>query len=271
MQARCLVVLGAGLVVCGCSEGTVDASATQGLRQETALDTNGDGVADCIDLNQDQACTGTDLPVPSASGCASGATTIDGNADGTPDSLDVDCDGVADFGLTQLGGGDGQQDPATPPAADPTGCALAPIDTDDDGEADCLDLNCDGTGDLCGSGGGGQNGAACFFQGIDSDGDGGIDCIDVDCDGAGDTCSTGAEPGPSSPGSATPPSGCQTASATPGCLDLNCDGVPEFCAPSGGGNGQGCSATQLDSDGDGSPDCFDVNCDGVGDFCFPRP
>ena len=78
-------------------------------------------------------------------------TLIDGNSDGVYDGIDINEDGVADFGF----GVDDNHD----------GCVEALVDTNHNSKPDSLDVNCDGHADFTfgdldlGGGGGGGGGA----------------------------------------------------------------------------------------------------------------
>ena len=76
------------LVVVGCTVGS-DEPHTSAATSYNLLDTNNDGVPDCVDLNNDNTC---DVNFGS---CAN--PFVDTNNDGIPDGLDIDCDGTVDY------------------------------------------------------------------------------------------------------------------------------------------------------------------------------
>jgi len=268
--------------VCGC--GVAD------------TDSDGDGVADCIDncpsvANADQADSDSDGVGDACDGCPSDPNkTAPGVCGcGVPDT-DTDGDGVADCndlcpndpnktdpGVCGCGvadidtDGDGVADcndlcPADPNKTDPgvCGCGVADIDTDGDGVADCNDL-CPADPNKTAPGT-----CGCGVADTDSDGDGIADCIDG--------CPT--DPLKTAPGIC----GCgvaDTDSDGDGVADYN-DGCP--ADPNKINPGVcGCGVADTDSDGDGTADCID-NCpsvanadqadsdsDGIGDACEVLP
>jgi len=266
--------------VCGC--GVAD------------TDSDGDGVADCIDncpsvANADQADSDSDGVGDACDGCPSDPNkTAPGVCGcGVPDT-DTDGDGVADCndlcpndpnktdpGVCGCGvadidtDGDGVADcndlcPADPNKTDPgvCGCGVADIDTDGDGVADCNDL-CPAdplktAPGICG----------CGVADTDSDGDSVADCIDncpsvananqadSDSDGVGDACDgCPSDPNKTAPGIC----GCgvaDTDSDGDGVADYN-DGCP--ADPNKINPGVcGCGVADTDSDGDGVADCNDL-------------
>src|SRR6185295_507935 len=57
------------------------------------VDQDGDGIPDCIDVDNDGQCTSADQPL-SPPMCL--PAPIDDDGDGIPDGVDLDCDGVID-------------------------------------------------------------------------------------------------------------------------------------------------------------------------------
>jgi hypothetical protein len=96
------------------------------------LDTDADGIPDAVDLDDDGVA---DISLADFLGCN---PLIDDDADGIPDGLDFDCDGVADFALDL---------PPLPPLPPPS-CVPGLIDSDADGVPDGLDIDCDGVADF---------------------------------------------------------------------------------------------------------------------------
>jgi uncharacterized repeat protein (TIGR02543 family) len=268
--------------VCGC--GVAD------------TDSDGDGVADCIDL----CPADPNKTDPGICGC--GVPDIDTDGDGTPDCLDgcpADPNktdpGICGCGVPDTDtDGDGTPDcidlcPADPNKTDPgiCGCGVADTDTDGDGTPDCID-GCPSDPNktdpgICG----------CGVADTDSDGDGVADCIDncpsvanadqadSDSDGVGDACDgCPSDPNKTAPGIC----GCgvaDTDSDGDGVADCN-DGCPADPNKTDPGI-CGCGVADTDSDGDGVTDCID-NCpsvanadqadsdsDGVGDACDGCP
>ena len=220
------------------------------------VDTDGDGVEDCIDECPDDP----DKTEPGECGC--GVSDIDGDDDAVPDCND----------------GCPEDDEKTEPGV--CGCRVPDDDTDGDGMEDCID-GCPNDGDktdpgVCG----------CGVADTDSDGDEVADCIDncpadynpdqtdTDEDGIGDVCE-GDQDGDGVPDEVD---NCLTV-ANPDQADVDNDGVGDLCdnCPNEADEGQ------VDSDGDGVGDVCD-NCprdpntdqadgdgDDVGDLCDNCP
>ncbi|MCR8667722.1 T9SS type A sorting domain-containing protein [Aestuariibaculum sp. M13] len=242
-------------------------------------DTDGDGVADCVDT---ETCDGLDndgdgevdegFPDTDGDGVADCVDTetcdgLDNDGDGEVDEgfLDTDQDGVADCvddcpndpNKTNPGNcgcgvadtdsdGDGTPDcndlcPSDPNKTDPgnCGCGVADTDSDGDGTPDCNDL-CPSDPNKTDPGS-----CGCEVEDTDSDGDGIPDCNDL--------CPS--DPNKTDPGSC----GCGVADidsdgdGTPDCNDL-CPSDPNKTDP----GSCGCGVADTDSDGDGTPDCNDL-------------
>jgi hypothetical protein len=245
------------------------------------VDTDGDGVNDCLD-----GCpSDPNKQAPGICGC--GVSDVDTDGDGTADCLDgcpsdpnkqapgqCGC-GVADTDTD----GDGAADCVDGCPLDPLkiapgqcGCGVSDLDTDGDGTADCNDLcpldPLKIAPGICG----------CGVSDVDTDGDGTADCFDgcpldplkiapgacgcgvpdVDTDGDGTLdCFDGCplDPLKLAPGIC----GCGVSDldtdgdGTPDCND-GCPLDPNKLAP-----GQcGCGVADTDTDGDGTADCIDL-------------
>ena len=177
-----------------------------GLIDEDWSDTDGDGMADCIDREE---CDG-----------------LDNNGDGAVDEgyPDTDGDGVADCvdkeecdGLDN--NGDGQVDEGYP-------------DTDGDRIADCVDREtCDGLD---------NDGDGAIDEGYaDTDGDGTVDCLDrEECDGVDNDGDGSIDEG----------------------FDLNSNGVADCLEP------EACDCRDNDGDGQVDEDCsYELSMIGTGD------
>jgi hypothetical protein len=211
-------------------------------------DTDGDGVSDDVDLDDDND------GIPDATEILTAGNGGDTDGDGIPDHLDLDSDNdgindVIEAGGTDADGNgmaDGTPDPTTgiPATAGPNG--LTPVDTDNDGNPDFQDLDADndGVSDLVESGLDpaivDTNDDGVVDDGVDADGDGIQDLVD-DNSNFGDT------------NSLTP-------------QDTDSDGIPNFqdidddndgvntIDEDTNGNGD---RTDDDTDGDGIPDYLD--------------
>jgi hypothetical protein len=254
------------------SNGTTVTTGVQGTFNLTApgfVDTDGDGVNDCLDgcpLDPNKIAPGI---------CGCGVSDVDTDGDGTPDCNDgcpLDpnkiAPGICGCGVSDVDtDGDGTPDcndgcPLDPNKIAPgiCGCGVSDVDTDGDGTPDCndgcpLDPNKIAPG-ICG----------CGVSDVDTDGDGTPDC--------NDGCPL--DPLKTAPGQC----GCGIADTDTdgdGTADCN-DGCP--LDPLKTSPGQcGCGVVDVDTDGDGVADCID-NCplvanagqldqdsDGVGDAC----
>ena len=213
-----------------------------------SIDTDGDGVVDCLD-----GCPNDPNKLdPGVCGCGVPDTDTDG--DGTPDCVDgcpADPDkiapGACGCGVRDVDtDGDGVLDcfdgcPFDPRKSAPgiCGCGVEDLDTDGDGAPNCID-GCPNDPNKLAPGA-----CGCGVPDTDTDGDGTPDCNDL-CPGdplklAPGTCGCGV------PDTDTDGDG------TPDCNDL-CPDDPLKVAP---GN-CGCGVPETDTDGDGTPDCSDL-------------
>jgi len=230
-------------------------SATGFVPPLTSIDTDGDGISDDADLDDDND------GIPDT---VEGTGDTDG--DGIPDFLDLDSDndGVPD--ISEAGGvdndGDGQVDYPTP--GDPTsmvdtnndglddGVAANPLpdpDSDDDGLEDRIDLDSDNDGisDVTEAGG------------PDSDGDGIIDGFtDIDGDGLSDN----VDPiGPAVAGTPLPHEDTDNDGVNDRIdLDSDNDGITDVTEAGGTDtDGDGRIDDFVDEDGDGFADSVDTD------------
>lgn len=170
----------------------------------------------------------------------------------------------AQTGGAQAPAAQGDQTPATPPAATPaareTRCT-GRVDEDGDGLVDCADSDCF-RDPVCQAGGAGENTNERCSDWIDNDADGMIDCDDQDCMGPGVTRCRGSWQS----------SGAAQTSGNPTTASGANDDVPELGANQTvedligrGGDADGertdeVCADGLDNDGDGRTDCADFGC-----------
>ena len=144
------------------------------------VDVDGDGRVDAMDANGDGAA---DITFGSASMCA--RALVDSDADGVVDGLDLDCDGSRDIRWCAgaiTGDGldldcDGTGDVALARLVPEAGCAPE-WQTDSVGRPVGIDTSCDGIVDVRFPTGG------CVPALLDTDADGWADAVDVDCDGS---------------------------------------------------------------------------------------
>ncbi|WMI65044.1 T9SS type A sorting domain-containing protein [Aestuariibaculum sp. YM273] len=238
------------------ADDTINPSATEvcdgvdndsdGEIDEGFSDTDGDGIADCVDT---ETCDGVDND--GDGDVDEGFPDTDG--DGIADCVDTEtCDGIDNDGDGDIDEGfqdtdqDGVADCVDDCPNDPNkvdsgscGCGVADTDSDGDGTPDCNDL-CPSDPNKTDPGN-----CGCGVADADSDGDGTPDCNDL--------CPS--DPNKTDPGSC----GCGVADTdsdgdgTPDCNDL-CPSDPIKTDP---GN-CGCGVVDTDSDGDGTPDCTDL-------------
>jgi len=189
------------------------------------LDTDGDGIADYIDLDSDNDGL-TDVLEAGGSdadgdGVVDGFNDADGNGhddataanphadpdsdgDGHVDHLDLDSDndGLPDVWETLGPDADTNGDGHLDDWSDFDGDGLADnyvanslVDTDNDGATNHLDLDSDGDGalDLAEAGGDDLNGDGLVDAWTDSDGDGIVDAVDVDVTGGNDADGDGID------------------------------------------------------------------------------
>jgi hypothetical protein len=251
------------------STGAVAAPWTVTVTAPGFVDSDGDGVDDCLD-----GCPLDPFKIaPGVCGC--GVSDDDTDGDGTPDCIDgcpndplKIAPGICGCGVSDVDSdGDGVADcndgcPNDPFKTSPgiCGCGVSDVDSDGDGVADCND-GCPNdplktSPGICG----------CGVSDVDSDGDGVADC--------NDGCPN--DPFKIAPGAC----GCGVSdvdSDGDGVADCNdgCPNDPFKIAP----GACGCGVADTDTDGDGVADCND-NCvaisnplqedcdlDGVGDIC----
>ncbi|MGB5694935.1 MAG: DUF4215 domain-containing protein [Polyangiales bacterium] len=225
-------------------------------------DTDGDGMTDQVDLDDDgdgvpddQEGGGTDVSVDTdADGVPDYAdpdevTCVDDGPDGVCDSLpgsvDLDQDGIPNH-LDLDSDGDGVPDATEGHDADGDGLADAvPSGNDDDrdGLDDAFDADCAGMPGACAA-----DGLAAAVQ--DRDGDGAPDYLDADSDNDGllDRVEAFDADGDGVP------------EAVPSGADANGNGIDDAFEISQGGIG----TTGQDTDGDGRPDYLDQDSDGDG-------
>jgi hypothetical protein len=166
----------------------IDAGSITVFDLRCASDSDGDGNADCADLDDDNdgvvdEADGCPLdPLKALAGaCGCGVAEVDTDLDGTPDCVDGDDDGDGSADAV-----DGCPLDAAKTAPGACGCGASDIDTDGDGALDCVDSDDDGDGTEDTSDGcprdplktaPGQCGCGAT-EGGDSDGDGVRDCVD---------------------------------------------------------------------------------------------
>ncbi len=246
-----------------------------GLRQQCVFpDSDGDGVSDDVDLDDDNDgvpdtvegggadpsadTDGDGVPDyldPDAVGCADSdgdgrcdglPRSMDLDGDGVPNHLDLDADGDGLVDLVEAGGedadGDGRVDGFQDANADglDDGLAATPLDvpdTDTDGHADFLDVDADGDGltDTREAGG------------SDADGDGRLDGFaDADGDGLSDALLGMPLPRPDRDGD-----------GTADVLDVDTDGDGVLDGVEGHA---GVESSGDDMDEDGLDDAYDPDC-----------
>ena len=242
---------------CACDDGDGDGVCDEDdvcEGEDDTLDTDADGVPDCLDPCPDDNPDDTD---------GDGVCDSDDLCDGVDDTLDTDGDGVPD---------------CLDPCPDDN-----PDDTDGDGICDSDDL-CDGVDDTLDTDGDGVVDCLDLCPGaddtLDSDADGVIDCLDL-CPGADDTLDSDADGVPDcldpcpldNPDDTDGDGICDSADVCPGAddtLDTDGDGVPDCLDPCPLDNpddtdGDGvCDADDLCPGGD---DTVDLDGDGVIDDC----
>ena len=191
------------------------------------LDSDGDGLPDCIDTDLDgdgfdAAADCDDADAAIYPGAPELCDAVDSDCDGDLVDGDVDSDGDGEPDCID-GDADGDGFPATVDCddADPTVFPNAPE------LCDLIDSDCDGD----------------LVDGeLDSDGDGEADCTDADDDDDGDDDATDCEP----------------------LDDTIYTGAPELCDLVDSDCDGDLVDGDVDSDGDGEPDCVDEDDDGDG-------
>jgi hypothetical protein len=181
-----LALLSAALLLPACGE--EGPAVSRGAISYTLMDTNRNGVADALDLNANRVADlrfGRDCAKP----------LIDGDGDGEPDGLDLDCDGQIDLAW----------------------CDQPLVDRDGDGAPDGLDFDCDGAADVDL-----DLPEVCIPQLIDDNDDHLPEGIDTDCDGAADVELDLCVPAliDATPGDHVPDG-----------VDLDCDGLLDLAFP----------------------------------------
>ncbi len=251
-------------------------------------DTDGDGVTDEVDLDDDNDgipdvdelggtdtsadTDGNDIPdyldaamVGCADGDADGVcdavpSDVDLDGDGVPNHLDADADGDGITDTIEGGGSDADGDGQVDGFADANGdglddaTAVAPLplpNTDMADGPDFLDVDADGDGvpDASEAHDDDHDGVVSEPSGSDSDGDGIDDAFDPDCDAAA-ICAGGVG----------------TPAPTP---DLDLDGAPDYVDDDDDGDSIPTAAEVSDGatygddvDGDGAPNWYDTDSDG---------
>ncbi len=221
-----------------------------------ATDTDGDGVADSLDLDDDNDGI---LDTIEAAACTPSVLTCDSDGDGIINSLDLDSDNDGIKDVIEAGGTDPDNDgkPGTGTPAVGTngvpiavGAGLTPFDTDSDGKTNPYDLDSDG------------DGIPDATEGTtDTDNDGKPNYLDTDSDNDGvldatDQCPTVV---------GVAPTGCPADTDGDGVADANDldddnDGILDTveaaaCTP---------NALTCDTDGDGTPNVLDLDSDNDG-------
>jgi len=189
-----------------------------------AVDTDGDGAPDFLDLDSDND------GIPDAVEAGNDPKNpVDTDKDGTPDFRDIDSDNDGIPDSIEAG-----KDPAVP------------VDTDKDGTPDFRDLDSDNDGitDAIEAG-------ADPKKPLDTDGDGIYDFRDLDSDNDG--ISDNIEKGPS----ATPVDTDKDGLPDYRDIDSDNDGISDNIE-------KGPTATPVDTDGDGTPDFRDLDSDNDG-------
>ncbi len=275
----------------GCGTDT-DGDGTPDSVEGETTDTDGDGVPDYLDSSKADAdgdgTTDQNDPADAdpclPSGFGAGCTTVDTDGDGTPDSVegettDTDGDGVPDYLESSVEDADGDGTPddldaddanACVPDMNASGCgvdsdgdgiadvievgpnSLDPLDTDNDGMPDFLDIDSDndGIGDAF------ESQTAVTFADADTDGDGIDDAIDVDETGGTDANGNGIDD------AMEPVDSDGDGIADYRDVDSDNDGILDYFEGS-----QDPTVAPQDTDGDGVPDYldFDSDQDGIPD------
>jgi len=242
--------------VCDGVDNDCDGSIDEDTLSTFYADADGDGFGD-PDAESVQACEAPEGYVPTATDCDDNNATVYPGAEEVCDTLDNDCDGEVDDGVTNEwyadADGDGFGDPDAPAegCAEPTGHVHDATDCDDseptahpgaEEVCDEVDNDCDGDVD--------ELVTHTYYQ--DTDGDGWGDPTAVV-----DACS---EP----PGYAETPGDCDDSESTvhPGAseicneVDDDCDSVVDEDAIDGS-----TWYTDADADGYGDPELSSVACD----------
>jgi hypothetical protein len=170
----------------------------------------------------------------------------------------------AQTGGAQPPAAQGDQTPATPPAATPaareTSCA-GRVDEDGDGLVDCADSDCF-RDPVCQAGGAGENTNERCSDWIDNDADGMIDCDDQDCMGPGVTRCRGSWQSSGASQASGNPSVAAGANEELPELGRN-QTVEDLIGTHGDRDGERTDevcADGIDNDGDGRTDCADFGC-----------
>jgi outer membrane protein OmpA-like peptidoglycan-associated protein len=195
-------------------------------------DTDGDGIPDYLDEDDDGDGVPTAVEVPAGN-------LIDTDGDGVPDYLDEDDDGDGVFTRFEH------------PDPNGDGNVADARDTDDDGVPDYLDDDDDGDGIPTRQEGADPNGDGNPEDAIDSDGDGIPDYLDAETNRDGDSDGDGVLDEDECP-------------IPDNCPDTDNDGVPDFEDPDD--DGDGIPTALEDLDGDGDPTNDDSDGDGIPNY-----
>ncbi len=271
---------------CTCIEGIASEVNCGDLQLDlTAIDNDGDGQANCADLDDclDETCgpgclcvLDGDVGRPRELRCGD---FQDNDGDNLQDCLDPDC---AEQDCSEAGSPGCRCEPC-PGGGCPTGEVKCEdgIDNDGDAQADCADPDCDGLrcwntdGCVCARGLATEGAGSCG-DGVDNDHDNALDCADSDC--AGRSCGTGC--GCANGVAVELPANCGDGVDNDGDGKIDC-ADPDCAAAS---CGQGCVCENLlptetasacgdgnDNDGDSLTDCADLDCTedscGIGCLC----
>ncbi|WP_337045235.1 hypothetical protein [Emticicia sp. 17c] len=226
-------------------------------------DTDGDGIADSIDLDDDNDGILDTVEISASCTGITGSTTSnsDCDGDGVPNSLDLDSDNDGINDVIEAHGtdtnGDGMADGAVNSAgiASTAGNGLTPPNTDGTGGSDPYDLDSDndGTSDLAEGG---------ISSSLDANGDGRVDCVS-NCDPDGDGILTPVDGLPNTRGDATDTDGDGIADSID--LDDDNDGILDTVEISASCTGiTGSTTSNSDCDGDGVPNSLDLDSDNDG-------